>query len=126
MPDGSTKQTAPAAPPPAKEPLLFLFELHHDPIFNHPLWIDRLVKLVQCGSHSIHGGRVISVHGFDDWAKENDAKGLPQIILPGGGVTISGCAEKLFGLIGPTKKLFMRGGAVVTLVTRDDGLLAAR
>ena len=59
-----------------------------------------------------------------DWAKANDANGLPEIVLPGGGVTISECAEKLFGLIAPTKKLFMRGGAVVTLVTRDDGLLA--
>src|SRR5262245_54776389 len=64
------------------------------------------------------------VEDFGQWAEANGASGLPQIILPGGGVTISGCAEKLFGLIGPTKKLFMRGGAVVTLVTRDDGLLA--
>src|SRR5882762_11145815 len=64
------------------------------------------------------------IEGFEDWAKENDADGLPQIILPGSEVTISACAEKLFGLIAPTKRLFVRGGAVVNLVTRDDGLLA--
>src|SRR6266404_5585765 len=64
------------------------------------------------------------VDGFEEWAKANQANGLPQIVLPSGEVTISGCAEKLFGLIAPTRRLFVRGGAVVNLVTRDDGLLA--
>jgi len=65
-----------------------------------------------------------SLEDFQNWGKRNQADGLPQIILPSGAVTITECAEKLFGLIGPTKRLFMRGGAVVILVTRDDKLLA--
>jgi hypothetical protein len=64
------------------------------------------------------------IEGFEGWAKAVEANGLPQIILPGSGVTISACAEKLFKLIAPTKKLFMRGGAVMVMVKRDDGLLA--
>lgn len=44
---------------------------------------------------------------------------LPHIILPGHGVTISECAEQIFGLIAPTKKMFMRGGAV-SILSRDD------
>jgi len=59
-----------------------------------------------------------------EWAEENGAKGLPYLVLPGGGVTITECASKLFTLIAPTRRLFVRGGAVVNLVTRDDGLLA--
>ncbi len=58
------------------------------------------------------------------WAKENGADGLPVLILPSGTVTITECAENLFKLIGPTKRLFVRGGVVVSLVKRDDGLLA--
>jgi hypothetical protein len=61
---------------------------------------------------------------FRKWAEENLANGLPQVILPGNGVTISACAEQLFSLIAPTKRLFVRGGAVMTLIKRDDGLLA--
>lgn len=58
------------------------------------------------------------------WAKENGADGLPVLILPSGDVTITECAGNLFKLIAPTKRLFVRGGAVVNLVKRDDGLLA--
>jgi len=58
------------------------------------------------------------------WAKQNSADGLPHVVLPSGPVTITECASNLFTLIGPTKKLFSRGGAVVHLITRDDGLLA--
>ena len=61
---------------------------------------------------------------FEGWGKANDATGLPQVVLPSGEVTITACAEKLFGLVAPTKRLFVRGGAVVVLVTRDDGLEA--
>jgi hypothetical protein len=56
--------------------------------------------------------------------KADTANEKPVIELPSGDVTISECAEKLFGLIAPTKTLFVRGGAIVTLVQRDDGLLA--
>jgi hypothetical protein len=61
---------------------------------------------------------------LDKWADSVGANRLPQVILPSGNITISQCAEKLFGVIAPRKKLFTRGGAVVGLVTRDDGLLA--
>lgn len=61
---------------------------------------------------------------MEQWAVKNEAEDLPQIILPSGEVTITECAEKMFGLIAPTKRLFMRGGVVVGLVSRDDGLLA--
>ena len=58
------------------------------------------------------------------WAKDNGADGLPVLVLPSGEVTITACATNLFKLIAPTRRLFVRGGAVVSLVTRDDGLLA--
>jgi hypothetical protein len=54
----------------------------------------------------------------------NDTNELPHVVLPSGTVTITECATQLFKLIAPTQKLFMRGGAVVGLVKRDDGLLA--
>ncbi|MEI7436956.1 MAG: hypothetical protein WCL16_09160 [bacterium] len=59
-----------------------------------------------------------------EWAKVNGADGLPVLILPSGAVTITECAANLFKLIAPTKRLFVRGGVVVGLVKRDDGLLA--
>jgi hypothetical protein len=61
---------------------------------------------------------------LNTWAEENQADGLPTIVLPSGEVSITECATQLFKLIAPTKKLFGRGGAVVNLITRDDGLLA--
>ncbi len=54
---------------------------------------------------------------------EQSGDGLPILKLPGGVVTITHCANQLFRLIAPTKRLFARGGAVVSLVKRDDGLL---
>ena len=60
----------------------------------------------------------------DEYLGSAEQSELPFVILPSGDVTISACAEKLFNLIAPTKKLFVRGGAVMTLVKRDDGLLA--
>ena len=65
-----------------------------------------------------------------EWSVENEIEGastttaLPHVILPSGEVSISQCAGELFRLIGPAKRVFMRGGAVVALVKRDDGLLA--
>lgn len=64
------------------------------------------------------------IEEVERWAEENNANGLPVLVLPGGEVTITQCATNLFGLIGPTRRLFVRGGAVVSLVQRDDGLLA--
>jgi len=58
------------------------------------------------------------------WADENNASDLPIVVLPSGDVTITEAATKLFTLIGPTKQLFVRGGGVMQLVLRDDGLLA--
>jgi len=45
------------------------------------------------------------------------------ILLPGGQVSITDCAENLFKKIAPTQTLFFRGGAVVEAVDRGDGLL---
>ena len=76
------------------------------------------------------------VEAFNQWSSENDIEGateqvreaaadkLPHVILPSDEVTISNSAEDLFKLIGPSHQVFMRGGAVVTLVKRDDGMLA--
>ena len=73
---------------------------------------------------------------FAQWSAENEIEGaseqlrdeaadkLPHVILPSDNITISNCAEDLFKLIGPTHRLFMRGGAVVSLIKRDDGMLA--
>ena len=61
---------------------------------------------------------------FETWAEENRVNGLPEITLPSAHVTITECAAQLFSLIGPTRKMFVRGGAIVTLAQRDDGLLA--
>jgi len=65
-----------------------------------------------------------TVGQFDEWAKEHQADDLPQVVLPSGEVTITECARKLFKLIAPTKTLYIRGGAVIRLVVRDDELLA--
>ena len=46
---------------------------------------------------------------------------LPIIEMPGSEVTFTSCAKKLFGLIGPTRTLFNRGGAVMRLATDDRG-----
>jgi hypothetical protein len=61
---------------------------------------------------------------LQNWADENSANELPMLVLPGNKVSITECATNLFKLIGPTKLLFMRGGAAMFLVLRDDGLLA--
>ena len=64
------------------------------------------------------------IEGATEQLREDDASKLPHVILPSDNVTISNCAEDLFKLIGPSHRLFARGGAVVTLVKRDDGMLA--
>jgi len=48
----------------------------------------------------------------------------PNVILPSGPVSITDCAQELFSLIAPTRTLLNRGGAVVSLVKREDGLPA--
>lgn len=64
------------------------------------------------------------INNFTEWVAANAAADKPVVELPGGDVSITDCAAKLFGLIGPTKMLFERGGAVMTLVRRDDGMRA--
>jgi len=44
------------------------------------------------------------------------------IILPGGGVSITDCANDLFQRIGRTRTLFQRGGAIVELAADKDGV----
>jgi len=60
-------------------------------------------------------------------AKGTKARTGDSIILPGGGVTIKETAEELFKRIGPTKTMFIRGGAVTVIVdekgTSDMGVL---
>jgi hypothetical protein len=70
-------------------------------------------------------GMAQHIEGAEDLLEEDSTKKeLPHLVLPSNDVTISECGEKLFGLIAPTRRLFVRGGAVMTLTTRDDGLLA--
>ena len=64
------------------------------------------------------------IEDFKDWVDDNSAGEKPVVTLPSGDVTITDCAAQLFGLIAPTKTLFVRGGAVVALQKRDDGTLA--
>jgi hypothetical protein len=45
-----------------------------------------------------------------------------SVILPGSGVTIKATAEALFKHIGPSKTLFIRGGAVMSIVKKDGAL----
>ncbi len=61
---------------------------------------------------------------MEEWGKKHEANGLPLLVLPGGAVSITESAGNLFKLIAPTKRMFVRGGVVVNLVKRDDGLLA--
>src|ERR1035437_2510820 len=63
---------------------------------------------------------------FEKWTTDNDIGGkeLPMVTLPSDDVTISQCAAQLFKVIGSTKRLFVRGGVVMKLTARDDGLLA--
>ena len=90
------------------------------------------------GNHSVVEAVEVDqqAEAFTQWSAENEIEGaseqlreeaadkLPHVILPSDNITISNCAEDLFKLIGPTHRLFMRGGAVVSLIKRDDGMLA--
>jgi hypothetical protein len=59
-----------------------------------------------------------------DFAVEVGAASVSNVIvLPGAGVKIKATAEELFKRIGPTKTLFIRGGAVMSIV-EDDGTSA--
>ncbi len=61
-----------------------------------------------------------AVHGeLPMWTGSDPAKSLPHVILPSGDVTISQCAAQIFGLVAPTKSMFIRGG-VVTIIDRND------
>ncbi len=54
---------------------------------------------------------------LQDFAAEAGAASINNaVILPGLGVTIKATAEALFKRIGPTKTMFMRGGAVVGII----------
>jgi len=66
--------------------------------------------------------KVGQLEAEEPWQPQDVDK--PLVELPSGAVTITACAEKLFDLIAPSKTLFMRGGAVVSLIERDDGMLA--
>ncbi len=49
-----------------------------------------------------------------DFAIKSDAASISGgVILPGSGITIKATAEELFTRIGPTKTIFIRGGAVM-------------
>jgi hypothetical protein len=45
----------------------------------------------------------------------------PTVLVPGGRITISESAQRLFEAIGPRRELFYRGGAVVELVNQGNG-----
>ena len=63
---------------------------------------------------------------FAGIAKTSECNGERLIILPDGLVSITQAGEKLFRLIGPTKTLFNRGGAVVELVSPESKLEVVR
>ena len=46
------------------------------------------------------------------------------IVLPSGNVTITDCAEKLFGLIASSQTMFLRGDALVELRLEDQGRMS--
>lgn len=50
-----------------------------------------------------------------------DAGGKPTILLPGGPRTITSAGEDLGRLLAPTQRVFIRGGALVTLHVDVDG-----
>lgn len=54
------------------------------------------------------------------WAAENHADGLPIVILPSGNVTFSESARKLFTLIAPARRMFVRSGVVTILKPMDE------
>lgn len=56
------------------------------------------------------------------WAQDNNTEGI--VVLPSGDVSITDTATKLFGLIAPTKTMFVRGGAVLVLMQQDGGFSA--
>ena len=51
------------------------------------------------------------------------AEGNQMIILPGGKVSITVCADQLFRRIEPSHTLFSRGGAIMERATEDDGTI---
>jgi hypothetical protein len=55
-------------------------------------------------------------------AAPNPSPRRPPILLPGGAQEISATARELGGLLAGTRKIFLRGGAVVRLDTDPDGL----
>jgi hypothetical protein len=63
------------------------------------------------------------IEAMQEWAIQERVGDLPKIALPSDEVTITECAENLFALISPREQMFVRGGAVVILIQRDDGLL---
>lgn len=46
---------------------------------------------------------------------------LPQVTIPGGAVSITESAKKLYGCIAPAKRLFIKSGKVTHLATDDNG-----
>ena len=50
--------------------------------------------------------------------------GSQMIILPGGKVSITECADQIFRRIAPAQTLFIRGGAIMERTTQDDGTIS--
>ena len=50
--------------------------------------------------------------------------GSQIIILPGGKVSITECADQIFRRIAPAQTLFIRGGAIMERTTQDDGTIS--
>lgn len=57
----------------------------------------------------------------DDRPKPPDVNGKPSITLPGGRVSITACAEKLYPILAASRELFLRGNTVVSLQLDSDG-----
>ena len=80
----------------------------------------------QSGRRSSNPVNETAAHAEDmlnEYAVELGAASInDEIILPGSGVTIKATAEELFKRIGPTETLFIRGGAVMSIVENNGGL----
>ena len=61
------------------------------------------------------------VEAVPEWEPaESLSKGLPEVVLPGGGITITRCAGELGELLAKQKTHYVRGGGIVKLGSDDD------
>lgn len=85
---------------------------------SHERWEELAKKLPEPDQKT---GPLLPRGSFHDDHVETESEN--HIILPGNGVTINACANKLFTRISKDKTLFQRGGAIVKVQASEDGNL---